>query len=85
VDFVEVATIINRDKLLVEQDEIRDKLLVEQNSINKDKRERLKQPCNRVQANNGHTITTIYIFELYDYPLDKFQVNFFPFLILLHE
>jgi len=66
VDFVEVTTSINRDKLLVEQDEIRNKLLVEQNSINKDKRERLKQLCNWVQANNGHTITTKYIFELYD-------------------
>lgn len=72
MDFVEVATSINKDKSLVEQYEIINKLLVEQNSISKEKREQLKQLCNRVQANDGHTITTKYIVELYHYPLDKF-------------
>jgi hypothetical protein len=34
-----IATSINRDKILVEQNEIRNKLLVEQNSVSKEKRE----------------------------------------------
>jgi uncharacterized coiled-coil protein SlyX len=72
VDFAEVTTSINKDKSLVEQDEIINQLLVEQNSVNKDKREQLKQLWNRVRANDGHTITTKDIVELYDYPLDKF-------------
>ncbi len=82
VDFAEVATSISRDKLLVEQDEIRNKLLAERNSVSEEKRERLKQLCNRVQASDGHTITAEDIAELYDYPLDKFQVNFFLYLSL---
>ncbi|CAK9235184.1 unnamed protein product [Sphagnum troendelagicum] len=73
VDFAEVATSISRDKLLVEQDEIRNKLLAERNSVSEEKRERLKQLCNQVQASDGHTITAEDIAELYDYPLDKFQ------------
>jgi hypothetical protein len=80
VDFAEVATSISRDKLLVEQDEIRNKLLAERNSVSEEKRERLKQLCNRVQASDGHTITAEDIAELYDYPLDKFQVNSFLYL-----
>jgi hypothetical protein len=64
---------------LVEQDEIKNKLLAERNSVNEDKREWLKHLCNWAQANNGHIITSKNIVELYDYPLDKFQVNFFSF------
>lgn len=39
VDFAKVATSINKDKLLVEQDEIRNKSLAEQNSVSEEKRE----------------------------------------------
>ncbi len=46
VDFAEVATSISKDKLLVEQDEIRNKLLVEQNLVREEKREQLKHFCN---------------------------------------
>ncbi len=46
MDFAKVATLVNRDKLLVEQDEIKNKLLTERNSVNEDKRERLKHLCN---------------------------------------
>jgi hypothetical protein len=53
VDFAKVATSTSKDKLLVEQNEIRNKLLVEQNLVNEEKKERLKHLCNWFQANDG--------------------------------
>jgi hypothetical protein len=53
VNFAKVATLISKDKLLVEQDEIRNKLLVKQNLVSEEKRKQLKHLCNWVRANDG--------------------------------
>jgi hypothetical protein len=53
VDFAKIATSISKDKLLVEQNEIRNKLLVKQNLVSEEKREQLKHLCNWFQANDG--------------------------------